>query len=318
MPAERSEKEPVIKSVIVIARILCLLLAGLVSTPSAAEQSRVVINHGGLARAYNLYVPSSYDGSTAVPLLLALHGRSGNGQRMANLTGFNTRAEAHGFLVAYPESLSGSWNYLYGIPGAQSLPDDVGFLHAVAGAVADDYHIDPQRLFVTGLSMGGFMAQRLACDAENPFAAFASVAASGYAAMPANCANPDSVDALYVHGTADQTVPWQGLGIEDEAGNRQRVTLSIAASVRFWVEHNRCDSEAKSFDLPPAGQSPGTRVKVVASQDCAEDSSVVLYAVIGGGHNWPGSVGIIPPAVAGPVNLDIHASDVIWSFFDGE
>jgi polyhydroxybutyrate depolymerase len=296
---------------------LCLLLAGLAATQAVAEQSRRVLNHDGLSRAYNLYVPSSYDGGEALPLLLLLHGRSGNGQRMADLTSFNARAEEHGFLVAYPDSLNGAWNYLQGIPGAQAMPDDVGFLREVAAAVAIHYNVDPGRLYVAGISMGGFMAQRLACDAQNPFAAFASVAAGGYAAMPGSCANPDPVDALFVHGTADTAVPWQGLGVEDETGNRQRVTLSIANSVRFWVEHNRCASDADAYDLPPAGNSPGTRVKVVSSQGCAGDSSVVLYAVIGGGHNWPGSEGVIPPSVAGAVNLDIHASDVIWAFFDG-
>ena len=310
-------RETLISKFSLLARVFCLSLVGFAATQAAAEQSRRVLNHDGISRAYNLYVPSSYDGVEAVPLLLVLHGRSGNGQRMADLTSFNQRAEEHGFLVVYPESLAGSWNYLQGIPGAQALPDDVGFLHEVAGAVAAGYNVDSGRLYVAGISMGGFMAQRLACDQSNAFAAFASVAAGGYAALPDSCANDEPVDALYVHGTADRSVPWQGLGVEDEAGNRQRVTLSIASSVKFWVEHNACASDAISFDLPPAGNSPGTRVKVVSSQGCAGDSSVVLYAVIGGGHNWPGSEGVIPPGVAGAVNLDIHASDVIWAFFEG-
>ena len=284
---------------------------------AAAEQSRRVLSHDDLSRAYNLYVPSSYGGDEALPLLLVLHGRSGNGQRMADLTGFNARAEEHGFLVVYPESLGGSWNYLQGVPGAQALPDDVGFLREVAAAVASNYNVDSSRLYVTGISMGGFMAQRLACEESSAFAAFASVAAGAYAALPDNCAGERPVDALYVHGTEDQSVPWQGLGVEDEAGNRQLVTMSIASSVRFWVERNGCASDAVAYDLPPAGNSPDTRVKVVSSQGCAADSSVVLYAIIGGGHNWPGSEGIIPPSVAGAVNLDIHASDVIWAFFEG-
>lgn len=296
-------------------RIMLTLLLGAFAGGVIADQTRQTLQHDGETRGYELYVPSSYTGNTRAPLLLVLHGRSGNGQRMADLTRFNARAERHGFLVLYPDGLQGQWNYLHDIPGAAAGTDDVGFLLDLVDRVASAYHVDRRKLFVTGLSNGGFMAQRLACVAENRFAAFASVAASGFAAMPDSCGGHASIDALYLHGTADSLVPWEGLGVRDTRGNQQQVTLSLTDSLKFWAGYNHCNSNVGVEEVPTTGRSPGTRVKILSAQGCYNNAEVVLYAIIDGGHNWPGVADFIPQSVAGQVNLDIHASDVIWSFF---
>ncbi len=171
---------------------------------------------------------------------------------------------------------------------------------------------------MTGISNGGFMAQRLACEADGPFAAFASVGAGGFGVMPDICQRKRPVDALYIHGTEDRTVPWEGAGVRDGQGNQQTVALPVSASLKFWARGNGCDPNVNVRNLPAGGLSPGTRVRIFESRACTDNARVALYAVLGGGHNWPGVEGVIPPAVAGAVNLDIHASDVIWSFFVGQ
>lgn len=90
-----------------------LLAPGLVS-PAVSGDLELV--HDGIARTYQLYVPSSYSKDVPVPLLVVLHGRSGNGESMATLTEFNVRADEHGFIVVYPDGVDNAWNYVHGIP----------------------------------------------------------------------------------------------------------------------------------------------------------------------------------------------------------
>ena len=296
------------------APLLASLLLVAHCPAATADAMRLTFEHAETTRSYRLYRPEVATGHRPA-LLLALHGRGASGSRMAALTGFDARAARHGFIVVYPDARQGRWNYLYGIPGAADGPDDVGFLQRLTDAVTRRHDVDPARRYVVGISNGGFMAQRLACTQESRFAGFASVAAGAFAALPEHCLRARPVDALYLHGTADRLVPWRGLAIENERGDRQRVTLPISDSLRFWAQANRCAAAVDVRDLPPGGRSPATRVKLIESRNCAASARVALYAIIGGGHNWPGVSGAISPEVAGAVNLDIHASDVIWSFF---
>lgn len=299
-------------------QLLVAILLGIVTLAANADQIELELEHDQVTRSYLLYLPASYQQGTALPLLLALHGRSGNGQRMARLTAFNPRADKHGFIVLYPQGIENQWNYLHGLSASHQQPNDPDFLLKLVDAVTDRYSIDTRRIYVTGISNGGFMAQRLACDAPDRFAAFASVAAGGYAVMPNACNNGGPVNMLYMHGTADTKVPWRGLGIQDESGKRQLVAMSISNSVKFWSARNRCSPDVDSRELPPQGDSPGTSVRILAASECAGGSEVILFAILGGGHNWPGVPDFIPAAIAGAVNLDVHASDVIWSFFSSK
>jgi len=299
-------------------RIIVLLLAGIAGQNTNADQIQLVLEHDGVSRAYTLYIPSSYRKDKPMPLLMALHGRPGNAQRMVDLTSFNSRADEHGFIVVYPQGIQQYWNYLHGILGYRQHPNDSDFLLRIIDAVKSEYNIDNKRVYVTGISNGGFMAQRLACYAPDKFAAFASVAAGGFAGMSVDCEENGPVNMLYMHGTADTKVPWNGLSVKDTDGNPQLVTMSIHESVNFWVDRNRCSAEVTQMEIPPLDSSALTRVKTFASTNCQTNAEVVLFAIIGGGHNWPGVADFIPAPIAGRVNMDIHASDVIWSFFSAK
>jgi polyhydroxybutyrate depolymerase len=295
---------------------LQLLLAFVIIPIGYANSEPLLFNHNGQQRSYLVHLPSTYNNGQHVPLLMVLHGRNGNAKRISESSEFNKRADHHGFIVIYPEGHNKQWNYLHGIPGAPEGADDPGFLLALTEAVTKKYNTDRKRLYVSGISNGGFMAQRLACDQANLYSGLASVAAGGYAVMPETCERSTPIDVLYLHGTADKLVPWEGLGVRDESGSEQLVTMSIKKSLKFWAGHNRCSSDIDIIDLPQSGNSHGTRVRVLNSNDCPSRSKVTLYAIIGGGHNWPGVQGAIPASIAGQVNMDIHASDEIWSFFD--
>jgi len=296
-------------------KLFVVLFGILFSQTALTGQSQQILNFEGLSRSYNLYIPEKFKDDKLLPLLVVLHGRTGTSQRMADLSDFNTRAEQHGFVAAYPQGLQKQWNYLHGISGYRPQPNDSEFLLRMIEQISVAHPVDKNRIFLTGISNGGFMAQRLACYAPEKFAAFASVAAGGYAHMDAECKQGQPVSMLYIHGTSDTKVPWNGLTLKDSKGNQQAVTMPIAESLKFWSNQNRCGATVDKVEIIESGRSPGTQVRRFQSTECANGADMVLYAIINGGHNWPGVADFIPPSVAGLVNLDIHASDVIWEFF---
>ena len=120
--------------------IIVFLLTGIAGQNVSADQVQLILQHDGVSRSYQLYIPSSYQKGDPTPLLMALHGRPGNAQRMADLTSFNARADQHGFIVVYPQGMQQYWNYLHGILGYRQHPNDSDFLLKVV--VKDMQHYE--------------------------------------------------------------------------------------------------------------------------------------------------------------------------------
>lgn len=295
-----------------LALLLFVLLAAL---PTAAQDNGLVpetLTFEDLDRTYWLHVPDSLTGPA--PLVLALHARFGDGPSMADHTGFNTIADREGFIVAYPDGIDGEWNFVRNVPGYPNTHDDVAFLTALVDAIDAETPVDRARVYVTGFSNGGFMAQRIACEAPGPFAAFASVAASGFGGMLDVCLPPETAPApmLLIHGTADDNVPWDGMGIT--RGDRTiYITYPVPETLGYWAEFNGCRPDADTTDVPPSGLSPETHVRVL-SVDCPANASVVLTIIEGGGHNWPNPTQEPYPG-SGAITRDIDAAEAIWAFF---
>jgi polyhydroxybutyrate depolymerase len=286
-----------------------VLMIPLLFLVQAQEEARTLI-FDTLERTYLIYVPPSYDPQTPVPLLLMLHGRDGDGSRISALTGFNKLADEKNFIVLYPDGIDNQWNYVKDVPGYSSMTqDDTGFLLELLDEVMGQYNIDKNRIYVSGFSNGGFMTQRLACDAPERFAAFASVAAAGFAGLPELCETPSPLSILLIHGTLDAVVPWQGM----VRGN-SLMLAPVADTMAFWAKHAGCEGKIVDTDLPPKDASAETSVTTF-EVGCVAGNEVTLYAVKGGGHNWPGVEGFLPEDIAGKVNTDILASEVIWEFF---
>lgn len=279
----------------------------------SAAQAPASALWGGIPRSYTLYVPRAYDPARAWPVIIALHGRSGNGAGMAYLSRFNELAEREGVIVVYPDGIDREWSYLPGTPGipAEAGVDDVGFLTRLIADLARDLTLDAQRVYVMGFSNGGFMTQRLACDASDTFAAFGSVAATLYPGFIDRCAGAPPVPIMLIHGTHDAVVRWEGAAIQG-----QIIALSMPDTAGFWAEHNRCDPEQVVHELvPKADPDASTEVHRLSVGGCAGRGAVLYEVIAGGGHNLPGVVGRLDPAVAGAVNTDINTADELWTFF---
>jgi len=298
-----------------IVAVLCMLpsLAG-------AIDRRGVLVHDGLERRYLLHVPAALDASRPVPLVLALHGGGGTGARMVQLTGggFNTLADREGFIVVYPDGIEKHWND--GRAGVswrshREGVDDVGFIAALIARLTGEWPVDARRVYVTGASNGGKMAIRLGCELTKMIAAIAPVISSMPAALAPRCAPSAPLSVLFINGVQDPLVPWQGG--EVRLGRKKfGSVLSVAESVKFWVTHNRCAVPAVVIDEPDRDPRDGTRLRRESYGSCRDGTEIVLYAIEGGGHTWPGGYQYLPEFVIGKDSRDIDGAEAIWNFFE--
>lgn len=286
---------------------ICLVGCGVrhVSAAGAADLSDT-LRSGGMNRTYTLHVPPG----DPVALVLNLHGGGGTGTGQRGLTDFDAVADANGLLVAYPDGYDKSWADGRGAsPADRRRVDDVGFLVALAGKLQSDYNIAPGHVFATGMSNGGFMSNRLACDRADVFAAIAPVAGTLGAGVACHPSRPVSV--LAAHGTADPLVPFTGGKVRGRGG----VSRSIAATtmVDTWRAADGCQGDPSSQVLPNVGD--GTVVHRFDSPGCAASTEVVFYRIDNGGHTWPGGKQYLPPAVIGRTSRAMDASELIAQFF---
>lgn len=264
-----------------------------------------------LERSYVLHVPAGL--TDPAPVVIVLHGRGGTGVGLGAYTGFDDLADREGFITLYPSAIDGEWNYPKGILGYDVIHDDTAFLTALVDHIAAEYPVDRSRVYVAGFSNGGFMVQRIACENNTQFAAYASVAASGFGGMLDVCDSSGQSPMLLMHGTLDNNILWEGVSVT-RGTSTVYVTYPVPQTLAYWAEFNACAPESETTAVPQSGQSPGTRVRIL-TVDCPADASVVLYIIDGGGHNWPGREPSFSRAIAGNVNMDINAAVVIWQFF---
>lgn len=277
-----------------------------------SDDKRGSIRVDGRERTYSLHVPPEYDGTEAVPLLLALHGRLGTGSGEERLTHLDKVSDEHDFLAAYPDGLDRSWaDGRGGTPADRQQVDDVKFLSALVHELQSKYKIDHTRVYATGMSNGGFMSGRLACELADQIAAVAIVGASLSAEEAGGCHPAQPVSVLIVQGTADPVVPFAGGPLGD--GGARGVVLSHDAAVQRFVTANRCGESAKTEHIADLA-GDGTSIDVTMYGPCADGSEVRGYVVNGGGHTWPGGMQYLPAMFVGKTTRNLDGSEVIWEF----
>jgi polyhydroxybutyrate depolymerase len=269
----------------------------------------------GRTRTFILHVPTRYNGTKPVPLVLALHGRLGDGAGQEKLTHMDDTSEKHGFLVAYPDGIDRSWaDGRDATPAEKKGVDDVKFLSALIDHIEQEYKIDPQRVFATGMSNGGFMSGRLACDLSDRIAAVAIVAASLSSNLAASCHPSQPISVLILQGTNDPIVSFSGgpLGTNGQRGE----VLSHQAAVQKWSELNGCKQTRTVPNSATDDDQSGAKVADgVIHTACLAGVEVGDYVVQNGGHTWPGGKQYAPEVMIGKTARDVDASELIWQFF---
>jgi len=252
---------------------------------------KLMLPSGGRARSAIVHVPPGVAPGRRLPVVLALHGSAANGAFMERYSSLSSIADAEEFIAVYPNA-SGPWNDDDRRAGA---PDDVVFISDLLDRLRAGWCIDARRVYAVGVSSGGGMVARLACDLSQRITAIASVAGS-YADLPA-CRPRRPISILEVHGTADRIALYKGRA-RDGAGG-------VAAFLRGWRTRDRCH-------VRPARQEIASRAVEIDFPGCGQHSAVRHIEIIGGGHQYPGAV----PPDAGPRST-ISASWQAWRFFAG-
>ncbi len=306
-----------------------ILLSGIQATSVSCTRSRIQaddtgnssrsITQNGLKRSYHLHIPSSLRNSTAAPLVVALHGGGGNGQKMEKLSRLSLLADRAGFVVAYPDAVDGHWNDGRGLSDYRSQReniDDVGFIAGMIDAIAGDYGIDAERVYVTGASNGAMMSLRLGCEVGHKITALAPVIGSMPENLVSRCSPAGPIPLMMINGTDDPLVPWEG-GYVHLFRKKLGKIVSIPQTIDFWVAHNGCAPDPQITGVPDTDPADGTSVQKRVYRQCTDGADVVLYEIKGGGHTWPGGYQYLPEFLIGKTNRDLDATEAIWIFFKG-
>ncbi len=269
-------------------------------TPTTARQLDVA----GRTRSYRLHLPPGFQPGKPVPLVIALHGAGGNGLIMEVLTGFDQVADTNGFAVAYPDGELGMWRIWPGGRGAtkgkiadrikaareeakkpgESASADVDFMKTLIDELIDKGIADRRRVYVTGISNGGYFSSLLACDLGDRIAAIAPVAGTFAKFAVAEAKPPRPVPVIYFHGTEDRIVGVDGV----DRFSKREMSLSADEYVAWWAKQNSCGGEPRVDPLDDA-KDDGTKVeRLTHAAGKAGGAPVVYYKIIGGGHTWPG------------------------------
>ena len=258
--------------------------------------NHVDFSHDGVERSYELHIPPAYDGQTPLPVVLSFHGFTSSGLGQQVLTQMDPLADREGFIVAYPNGIANSWNggACCGRAADEGI-DDVGFARALIEDLGERGCIDERRIYATGMSNGGFLSHRLACEAADVIAAVAPVA-SVLGIPPADCEPSRPVPLVHFHGTGDLLVPVEG----------SFTATSVADSTQGWIDRNGCGADARL-----SCEDGVATCETV--DDCDGDASVSLCIIEGAGHCWPGQPCRLDGL--GEATTDIDANEVMWELF---
>ncbi len=274
-----------------------------------------VIPFEGLTRMYMVHVPKSYNPANPTPLVIAFHGGGGDMEIQANdrYYGLISKSEEAGFIAVFPNGYSpfrsgklATWNAGACCGSARDKNiDDVGFVRRIIHNLENQLNIDRSKIFATGMSNGGLMAHRLACEMADTFAAIGPVAGTDNTLQ---CHPSRPISVIEIHAKNDDHILFKG-GVGQEFSQERKAKIddftSVPETISRWVKRDSCNiTPTRLLD------KPGVYCDLYSP--CADNVQVELCVTATGGHSWPGGV---KPRGNGSPSKAINADDVIWNFF---
>ncbi len=264
-------------------------------------------------RSYHGYVPSTYQPGTAVPLVVALHGCGHDGYTYETRTNWSTLAEQKGFIVVYPNqaflaNLLMCWNW--GQSGNQHRgKGEPSIIAGITNWVRDHYSVDSKRIYVTGMSAGGVMANIISVTYPDIYAAQSVVAGCEYMCDTNAVMTPQQSGqyALTEMGTRARAVPtilWQGTA---------DTIVPPSTAYRIVGQWATVDGIDDIADITVNGQVfNGRTYTQTIYTDATNNDLIQLYMTDGEGHQYPGGCSCDPKS--DPTGPD--ATGLSWRFFE--
>ena len=295
----------------------------LTGTPTQAGEPAIYqINVGGQIRTYSIDRHDVGGGSGLLPIVIFLPGTGSHvGEKIplrydlpfASVGGLGPAliVQAQGANRVW-DSIPGSidtWRRLSGLDGEPV--DDTGFIKALIGDLVRRENGDPHRVYVAGVSAGGYMAARVACEISDSVTAVADVIATIRAAQIPSCDHGKPIPFLLIASTTDPVDPYRG-----SEGDEVSDLASAVETVRAFVERDGCTRRDEQ-PLPHLAPDLPSTVSLIRYSECREGSEILFYRVDGSGHSVPSTAAAEPGdwTKHGARNRDIDAAAVIWSFF---
>jgi polyhydroxybutyrate depolymerase len=304
---------------------------GTIPTDTNNPNDGIDMQVGELNRQYYLYLPPGYDPETPTSLVLSFHGYNGNAISQQYGIGMNAQADKYGFIIAYPEATSfstsseniSSWNdltcnaspgpegpicaadaYKYAFPPECGEPtdcnwctchDDLAFIEQILDELEQNFCIDRNRIYATGMSNGGMFVHRLGCDMADRFAAIVPV--SGTLAKGFNCVpdNATQISIMNIHGTQDDYVDVTGAVSSDGY-----LYTAVSDVMEAWSapESQGCDPDITPYPTV----ADGMRGMTCTQNTNCETGAEVVSCWWDAGHDWP-------------TGNNQFGNEMIWDFF---
>ena len=265
----------------IMKHVLILLLITASFSLKAAEKPKPAAAAWKNTRNYKIITPKNYDPKKKYPFILSLHGFGSSGPGHKRFFPLGDLAEKHGFLYCFPSGLDRSWNATNACCDFRNKYDDSAYLRNLILWAQKKYSIDKNKVYVTGLSNGGFMSYRMAQDHADLIAAIVPFAGVGFKNWPKQPKNPLSV--LHIHGTKDSTIKWKGGSIT------ARVYPSAEENFENWRRFNKCDKavDASNEKIDLARWVSGKETTITRFTNKVGTVTTELWKVNGGGHVTP-------------------------------
>jgi len=283
---------------------------------------------GKIQRHYRLFVPDGYQATAApLPLIIGLHGGAGTPKAFERYSQFSKLAESTGaFIAVYPQGIDRHWND--GRRMTNPGIDDMTFLRMLPGHLTKDSGLRfNQRVYVVGISNGGLMALRIACEQPDDIAGIGVVAATLSTGLSRQCHPDKPVPIAFLFGSKDTSFLPDGRQVNPVRPEQLRGHhIGIRDSIAFWHTNNRCKSQSVS-DRPldrynrKWGKWKDDHTRVFFERHSGCRAPLLWVDIRGGGHRWPDpSAGnnkfLVKRLGLGWATHEISAAKILWKFFN--